>query len=58
MDEKTKRDVQDGLKAASHGLEDVVEVAGHVVSGSVKGAADGIETVSAHRKVEEEEGKA
>lgn len=58
MDEKTKHNLKKGLDAAGHGLEDVVDVAGHVVTGSVKGAADGIETVSARRNVEEEEGKA
>ena len=55
MDEKTKEEWKKGAEATLHGLGDVADVAGHVVSGSVKGAADGIETVSAHHAVEEEE---
>ena len=55
MDEKTKEELKKGAKATLHGLGDVADVAGHVVTGSVKGAADGIETVSAHHEVEKEE---
>ena len=55
MDEKTKHNVKKGLEVTGHGLADVANVVGHVVTGSVKGAADGIESVSAHHAVEEEE---
>lgn len=55
MDEKTKHNVKKGFETAGHGLADVADVVGHVVTGSVKGAADGIESVSAHHTVEEEE---
>ena len=55
MGEKAKRDWEKGFEVAGHGLEDVADVAGHIVSGSVKGAADGVEAVSAHHTVEEEE---
>ncbi|MDA2989753.1 MAG: hypothetical protein O2815_11815 [Actinomycetota bacterium] len=50
MEEKTKENLKKGAKATAHGLGDIAEVAGHIVAGTVKGAADGIESVSAHRK--------
>lgn len=50
MDEKTKEDLEDGAKATAHGLGDIVEVAGHIAAGTVKGAADGVEEVSRQHK--------
>lgn len=50
MDEKTKENLKKGAKATAHGLGDVAEVAGHIVAGTVKGAADGIEEVSHRHK--------
>ena len=48
MDEKSKKDLKDGGEHLLHGLEDVVEVVGHGVAGTVKGVADGVESVSAN----------
>lgn len=50
MDEKTKKDLKAGAEATAHGLGDIVEVAGNIVAGTVKGAADGVEEVSRHHK--------
>ena len=55
MEEKTKENLKKGAKATAHGLGDIAEVAGHIVAGTVKGAADGIEAVSAHHKKDGEE---
>ena len=55
MDEKTKENLKEGAKATAHGLGDIVEVAGDIVAGTVKGAADGVETVSRHHKADEDE---
>ena len=52
MEEKTKENVEKAAKATAHGLGDIAEVAGHVVAGTVKGAADGIESVSRHHEAE------
>lgn len=52
MDEETKEKWKKGAKVTAHGLGDVAEVAGHIVAGTVKGAADGIEEVSKHHKEE------
>ena len=54
MEEKTKENLKKGAKATAHGLGDIAQVAGHIVAGTVKGAADGIEAVSAHHKKEDE----
>ena len=56
MEEKTKENLKKGAKATAHGLGDIAQVAGHIVAGTVKGAADGIEAVSAHHKKEDEKG--
>ncbi len=50
MEEKTKENLKKGAKATAHGLGDVAEVAGHIVGGTIKGAADGIEAVSRRHK--------
>lgn len=50
MDEKTKENLKEGAKATAHGLGDIVEVAGDIVAGTVKGAADGVEDVSRHHQ--------
>lgn len=52
MDEQTRDDLKKDAKATAHGLGDIAEVAGHIVAGTVEGAADGIEEVSAHHKGE------
>lgn len=56
MEEKTKENLKKGAKATAHGLGDIAEVAGHIVAGTVKGAADGVEAVSRHHKQDEDEG--
>lgn len=50
MDEETKDKLKKGAKATAHGLGDIAEVAGHIVAGTVKGAADGVEAVSEHHR--------
>lgn len=52
MDERTKENLKKDAKATAHGLGDIAEVAGHIVAGTVKGAADGVEVVSEHEKWE------
>lgn len=57
MDEKTKEDLKEGAKATAHGLGDIVEVAGHIVAGTVEGAADGVEQIShQHKEAKGDEG--
>lgn len=53
MDEKTKKDLQDGGDHLLHGLEDAADVVGHGVAGAVKGVADGVESASAETKTRE-----
>ena len=55
MDEKTKENLKEGAEATAHGLGDIVEVAGDIVAGTVKGAADGVEEVSRHHKADEDD---
>jgi hypothetical protein len=50
MDEKSKKDLKDGGEHLLHGLEDVADVVGHGVAGTVKGVADGVESASAESK--------
>ena len=50
MDEKTKENLKKGAKVTAHGLGDIAEVAGHIVAGTVKGAADGVEAVANHHR--------
>lgn len=50
MDEKSKKNLKNGGKHLLHGLEDVAEVVGHGVAGTVKGVADGVESASANTK--------
>ena len=50
MDEKSKKDLKDGGQHLLHGLEDVADVVGHGVTGTVKGVADGVESASADSK--------
>lgn len=54
MEDKTKENWKKGAKMAGHGLADVAEVAGHIVAGTAKGAADGIESVASHHRDEDE----
>jgi hypothetical protein len=55
MEEETKEKLKKGAKATAHGLGDVAEVAGHIVGGTLKGAADGIEEVAAHHKKDKDD---
>lgn len=55
MDEKTKENLKEGAKATAHGLGDIVEVAGDIVAGTVKGAADGVEDVSRHHQEDKDD---
>lgn len=55
MDDKTKKNLQDGGKHILHGVEDVAEVIGHGAAGAVKGVADGVESDSAETKTRESE---
>ena len=50
MEDETKDKLKKGAKATAHGLGDVAEVASHIIGGTIKGAADGIEEVAAHHK--------
>ena len=50
MEEETKEKLKKGAKATAHGLGDVAEVAGHIVGGTLKGAADAIEEVAQHHQ--------
>lgn len=54
MEDKTKENWKKGAKMAGHGLADVAEVAGHIVAGTAKGAADGIESVASHHRDEDD----
>jgi hypothetical protein len=47
MDEKTKKDFEDGGEHLLHGVEDVADVVGHTAAGAVKGVTDGVESASA-----------
>ena len=53
MDEKQKKAVKDGGEHVLHAVEDVADVAGHAVTGAVKGVADGVESASADTKTRE-----
>lgn len=53
MSEKTKKDLEDAGKHTLHGVEDIADVVGHAVGGTVKGVADGVEDASAETKVRE-----
>jgi hypothetical protein len=55
MDDKTKENLKKGAKATAHGLGDIAAVAGHIVAGTVKGAADGVEDVSRRHQLEKED---
>lgn len=55
MDEKTKENVKKDAKIAGHGLADVANVAGHIIAGTAKGAADGIESVASHHRDKDDE---
>ena len=55
MDEQTKENLKEGAKATAHGLGDIVEVAGDIVAGTVKGAADGVEDVSRHHQEDKDD---
>jgi len=55
MEEETKEKWKKGAKVTAHGLADVAEVAGHIVAGTAKGAADGIESVSSHHRETDDE---
>lgn len=51
MDEKTKKDLKDAGEHTVHGVEDVADVVGHGIGGTVKGLADGVEAASAETEV-------
>ena len=51
MDEKTKKDLKDAGEHTVHGVEDVADVVGHGIGGTVKGLADGVEAASAESEV-------
>lgn len=55
MEEETKDKWKKGAKIAGHGLADVANVAGHIVAGTAKGAADGIESVASHHRDKDDE---
>lgn len=47
MNQEQKNEAKDAGKHLLHGVEDVGEVLGHGIAGTVKGVADGVESVSA-----------
>lgn len=47
MDQEKKDKAKDVGTHLLHGVEDVGEVLGHGIAGTVKGAADGVESVAA-----------
>lgn len=51
--EKPKNHLEDLGEHTLHGAEDVADVIGHGVGGTVKGLADGVEAASAETKVRE-----
>lgn len=53
MDEKQGKAFEDGGEHVLHAVEDVADVAGHAVTGAVKGVADGVESASAQTEVRE-----
>ena len=55
MEEETKEKWKKGAKIAGHGLADVANVAGHIVAGTAKGAADGIESVASHHRDQDDD---
>lgn len=56
MDEKTKKDLEDATKHTAHGIEDVADVVGHGIGGTVKGVADGVESASAETQLRKDDG--
>ena len=58
VEEETKDKWKKGAKVAGHGLADVANVAGHIVAGTAKGAADGIESVASHHRDQDGDGEA
>jgi hypothetical protein len=50
MNEENKDDAKVIGEHLLHGVEDAVDVAGHGVTGAVKGLADGVESASAASK--------
>jgi len=57
VEEETKDKWKKGAKVAGHGLADVANVAGHIVAGTAKGAADGIESVASHHRDQDDDGQ-
>lgn len=57
MDEKTKKDLKDAGEHTVHGVEDVADVVGHGIGGTVKGIADGVEAASAETEVRKSDGE-
>jgi hypothetical protein len=53
VSEKPKNDLEELGDHTLHGVEDVADVNGHGVGGTVKGLADGVEAASADTKVRE-----
>lgn len=57
MDQKTKKDLQDGGEHLLHGIEDAADVVGHGLTGAVKGVADGVESASAETEARDADSK-
>ena len=55
MGEKTEKDIEAAGEHAAHGIEDVVDVVGHGLGGTVKGLADGVESASAETETRKED---
>jgi hypothetical protein len=53
VSEKPKNDLKDLGDHTMHGVEDVADVVGHGIGGTVKGLADGVEAASAETQVRE-----
>lgn len=55
MEEQQKQDLKHLGDHALHGVEDIADVLGHGVAGTVKGVADGIESASAQTQTRKSE---
>jgi hypothetical protein len=53
VSDKPKNDLEELGEHTLHGVEDVADVIGHGVGGTVKGLADGVEAASADTEVRE-----
>jgi hypothetical protein len=57
MTEENKDAAKEVGQHLLHGVEDVADVAGHGVTGAVKGLADGVESASSATKTRTEDSK-